>query len=76
MALRARHERCPICLRAWSDVPARADRRYADVITKDHIVPLNKGGTDAIENLQPACYECNFAKCDGRDVLQRRSEGH
>ena len=28
----------------------------------DHIVPLSRGGTDSLENLQPLCQSCNRAK--------------
>lgn len=27
--------------------------------TKDHVIPVDHGGTDAIENLRPACSTCN-----------------
>lgn len=33
-------------------------------LTKDHKTPLSRGGTNNIENIIPACKECNSAKCD------------
>ena len=64
---------CPGCHRKWQDIPPRPDSRYKSVITKDHIVPLTLGGSDAIDNLQPLCYRCNFAKCNGRGNFQNVS---
>jgi 5-methylcytosine-specific restriction endonuclease McrA len=46
---------------------------YCDValtpttLTKDHVVPLFKGGTNYVENLAPACKSCNSAKRDRTD---------
>ena len=56
------YDKCPNCLRLWQVIPLRPDRRYKFVWTKDHILPLNQGGTDEIENIQPLCYQCNFGK--------------
>lgn len=29
------------------------------LMTKDHIIPVSKGGTDHISNLRTMCFECN-----------------
>lgn len=31
-------------------------------LTVDHVKPLSKGGTNALENLQPLCFDCNTSK--------------
>ena len=35
-----------------------------ETVTIDHIVPVVKGGTNALENLQPLCMHCNSLKRD------------
>ena len=39
-------------------------------VEKDHIIPIYQGGSDAIDNLQPACARCNASK--GADITDHR----
>lgn len=41
-----------VCVRCGSDGP----------LEKDHIVPVSRGGSDGIDNLQPLCIRCNRVK--------------
>jgi len=43
------YERCCLCC-------------GADGVTVDHVVPLSKGGSNALENIQPLCRSCNCRK--------------
>lgn len=50
-----------VALRAWFGDVCLACGSKED-ITIDHVVPLCKGGTNSIENLQPLCKSCNSRK--------------
>jgi len=54
-------------LREWQDLKKKYNYRCVGCgkkkkLTKDHIKPIIKGGTNYISNIQPLCFHCNTSK--------------
>jgi CRISPR/Cas system Type II protein with McrA/HNH and RuvC-like nuclease domain len=54
-----------LVLFGWGEQCAYCDR-VLTVFTStiDHVIPRSRGGTDRIENLVPACKQCNLEKAN------------
>lgn len=64
---RVRNAEGSFTVQEWLDVCAKHDNRCAHCglqveLTQDHIIPLARGGTNWISNIQPLCRICNSRK--------------
>ena len=55
---------CAICKLSESDLRKKWKNTHFTELTMDHILPISKGGTDYITNIQPLCISCNAKKRD------------
>lgn len=56
--------RCAICGISERELEKKWARSNFTKLTEDHIIPIIKGGTDFIKNIQPLCISCNARKKD------------
>jgi len=60
-------------LQQWTDLKAKygnkclcCGRKEKEIkLASDHVIPLSKGGSNWIENIQPLCQSCNSSKNKG-----------
>jgi 5-methylcytosine-specific restriction endonuclease McrA len=67
---RARKRQAPgkHTMKEWRDLCAKYGNRclacgaVPDKLSPDHVIPLSRGGSDDIKNIQPLCLPCNHRK--------------
>ena len=60
-------------LEQWEELKKKYGLRCAkckkkEVLTRDHIIPVTKGGSNDISNIQPLCRPCNSRKFNHLEV--------
>ena len=56
--LKKKHNYC--CAKCGRNEPFKNQK--CKKLTQDHIIPISKGGTNDIKNIQPLCLRCNCRK--------------
>ena len=62
----------------WSDLCKKYGHRCLDCkgrrkLTADHVIPVAKGGSSNIDNIQPLCMPCNAKKSTGTQDFRSKS---
>lgn len=56
----------PLKYSEWKEIVSKCNNRCLccgiEGVTMDHVVPLSRGGSHSIDNVQPLCLKCNLKK--------------
>jgi 5-methylcytosine-specific restriction endonuclease McrA len=53
---------------AYLNLYAPSGNNNLTLMTRDHIIPVSKGGKDTMENSQTMCFPCNLEKGNGNSI--------